>query len=148
MAQLYSFRGEEPKEIPQRIRLPGGYTKTDPATFSEQDLIDAGYTGPFEKPDYDPIRQELVWNKESVTYTVNDLPEELLPAQPTEEDHWRNLRGWRNGLLSGSDWIFVPDIDISEEKKGEWIAYRQLLRDLPKNIEDPTKVVWPEEPTL
>lgn len=145
MTQLYSFNGEEPREIPQRIRLPGGYTKTDSTTFSEQDLIDAGYTGPYEKPDYDPFKQELIWDKETLSYTVRDFP---TPPEPTEEDLWRDLRGWRNGLLSGSDWIFMPDVNITEEKKQEWISYRALLRDLPQNTQDPTKVVWPEEPTL
>ncbi len=145
MTQLYSFSGQEPKELPDRIRLPGGYTKTDRTTFSEQDLIDAGYIGPFEKPEYDPQKQELIWDSESLSYTINDFP---VPPEPTEEDHWRNLRGWRNTLLSGTDWIFMPDVDISEEKKEEWVAYRKLLRDLPENTEDPTNVTWPIEPTL
>ena len=47
MSQLYSFKGQDPKEIPNRIRLSDGTTKTDRTTFTADDLTDAGFTGPY-----------------------------------------------------------------------------------------------------
>jgi hypothetical protein len=145
MTQLYSFNGQEPKEIPDRIRFPGGSTKTDRTTFSEQDLINAGYIGPFDRPEYDPQKQELVWDSETLSYKINDFP---VPPEPTQEDYLFQLRVQRNGILSATDWAVMPDSPLSEEKKQEWVEYRQLLRDLPENTIDFSDVTWPEEPTL
>jgi hypothetical protein len=56
---------------------------------------------------------------------------------------WERLRNRRNALLSACDWRMVTDApwDLAP-----WEAYRQALRDLPDNTEDPRKAVWPVEP--
>jgi hypothetical protein len=72
--------------------------------------------------------------------------------KPTEEElnmKWAELkkeqmREKRNELLKESDFKFVSDYPhSSDEKKQEWINYRQLLRDLPsiweEGMEYPTK---------
>jgi hypothetical protein len=72
--------------------------------------------------------------------------------KPTEEElniKWAELkkeqmREKRNELLKESDFKFVSDYQhSSDEKKQEWINYRQLLRDLPsiweEGMEYPTK---------
>ena len=38
-------------------------------------------------------------------------------------------------LLKESDWTQLPDSPLSAEKKAEWAAYRQALRDLPINAD-------------
>lgn len=55
------------------------------------------------------------------------------------------LREGRNKLLKMSDWTQLPDSPLSAEKKAEWAAYRQALRDLPETT-DINSVVWPQEP--
>lgn len=55
-----------------------------------------------------------------------------------------SLRNFRNQLLKDSDWIVLPDSPLSEEKKQEWVVYRQYLRDLPENI-DLSGNVWTDE---
>lgn len=55
-----------------------------------------------------------------------------------------SLRNFRNQLLKDSDWIVLPDSPVSEEKKQEWVVYRQYLRDLPENI-DLSGNVWTDE---
>lgn len=37
---------------------------------------------------------------------------------------------FRKFLLLNSDWTQLPDSPLSAEKKAEWAAYRQALRDL------------------
>ena len=54
------------------------------------------------------------------------------------------MRENRNELLKECDYKFVSDyIHSSDEKKGEWLSYRKLLRDLPsvweEGMEYPTK---------
>ena len=43
----------------------------------------------------------------------------------------------RNSLLFASDWTMLPDVPLSEEKRNEWIAYRQQLRDITTDINFP-----------
>ena len=40
------------------------------------------------------------------------------------------LREQRNVLLKESDWTTVSDLNLAN--KDEWVAYRQVLRDLPQ----------------
>ena len=65
--------------------------------------------------------------------------------KPTEEElniKWAELkkeqmREKRNELLKECDFKFVSDYPhSSDEKKNEWINYRQLLRDLPSIWEE------------
>ena len=58
------------------------------------------------------------------------------------------IRSVRTALLAGSDWTQNPDIQLSDEDRAAWSAYRQALRDLPE--EQPNvafdDVVWPIPP--
>lgn len=47
---LYSFNGEYPNILPFRIKLSNGLTRTDPSTFTESEIIDAGYISVLEPP--------------------------------------------------------------------------------------------------
>lgn len=55
------------------------------------------------------------------------------------------IRRQRNALLSSSDWTQISDSPLTEEKKNEWKAYRQALRDLP-SLPDFPNVMFPEKP--
>jgi len=57
-----------------------------------------------------------------------------------------NLRSKRNVLLSQTDWSQLPDSPLSEEKKQEYVVYRQALRDLPSTATY-DNLIWPTEPS-
>ena len=57
---------------------------------------------------------------------------------------WDTIRQKRDELIKSSDWIFLPDISL--KNKEAWLTYRQALRDLPQNFEDPSEVIWPQKP--
>lgn len=61
------------------------------------------------------------------------------------------VRNIRNGKLYESDWTQANDSPLSDEKKAEWRTYRQSLRDiminLPADLDDPENVSWPTEPS-
>ena len=62
---------------------------------------------------------------------------------------WEEVRTWRNGLLSESDWTQGSDSPLTEEKKAEWITYRQALRDLPETNAEVTEldeIIFPDVP--
>ena len=63
-------------------------------------------------------------------------------------DQWTWLREQRDKKLAACDWtVMVSDRPVTDEKKAEWIVYRQQLRDLPANTPDPTNVTWPVPPS-
>ncbi len=72
---LYSFHGNRPAPLPFRITLPDGFTRTDPITFTEDEILAAGFTGPYTEPSYDPATEQLDW-ADSV-YSVTPLPPPL-----------------------------------------------------------------------
>lgn len=60
-------------------------------------------------------------------------------SSQVEEDFRLN----RNNKLNSSDWTQVADAPVDH---AAWAVYRQELRDLPENTEDPRNPVWPTRP--
>tara|TARA_B110000208_G_C11782938_1_gene434582 strand:+ start:2493 stop:2930 length:438 start_codon:yes stop_codon:yes gene_type:complete len=61
-----------------------------------------------------------------------------------------HIRLGRDIKLQISDWRVMPDSPLTEEKKAEWVTYRQALRDVPENNTGLTHlddVTWPGEPS-
>ena len=56
------------------------------------------------------------------------------------------LKNNRNGYLRDSDWTQGTDAPLTVEQKTAWATYRQELRDLPDNTEDPRNITWPTKP--
>lgn len=59
---------------------------------------------------------------------------------------WAHVRSRRDQLISASDWVMLPDVSMSSERKQAWLAYRQQLRDI-TNQPDPTSIAWPKAPS-
>lgn len=62
------------------------------------------------------------------------------------EKQWTMLRYQRDVKLTACDWTQLPDSPLNAQDKSAWTTYRQMLRDLPENTEDPTWPVWPNLP--
>jgi hypothetical protein len=56
---------------------------------------------------------------------------------------WDAVRAERDRRLGACDWTQVADAPVDPVA---WAAYRQELRDIPQDFNDPDLVVWPEEP--
>jgi hypothetical protein len=74
---LYSLRQQRPAPLPFRIRLSNGFTRTEPASFTAEEIIDAGYVGPYTEPAYNPATEQLLWVDGA--YVIEALP----PPIPT-----------------------------------------------------------------
>ena len=61
-------------------------------------------------------------------------------------DKWANIRNFRNQDLASSDWTILDDSPLENAKKIEWQNYRQKLRDVPKDNDDPDNIDWPVKP--
>ena len=74
---LYSIHNQRPAPLPFRIRLSNGFTRTKPASFTAEEIADAGYVGPFTDPAYDAATEQLLWVDGA--YVIEALP----PPIPT-----------------------------------------------------------------
>jgi len=66
---------------------------------------------------------------------------DVLPGLQLEQ-----LRGRRDKLLSDCDWVITMHKELGTNIPAAWKNYRQALRDLPANTEDPANPVWPTKP--
>jgi hypothetical protein len=58
-----------------------------------------------------------------------------------------DIRYFRNTLLNQSDkYVTIDFPHPTPEARQAWLDYRQALRDLPANTEDPANPVWPVPP--
>ena len=74
---LYSLRQQRPAPLPFRIRLSNGFTRTESASFTAEEIADAGYVGPYTEPAYDAATEQLLWVDGA--YVIEALP----PPIPT-----------------------------------------------------------------
>jgi len=60
------------------------------------------------------------------------------------EQKWEQIRQWRNGELSATDYTQLDDAPVNKEI---WAQYRQALRDLPAQGGLAEEAVIPNRPT-
>lgn len=61
----------------------------------------------------------------------------------TNDQKWEQIKLWRANELAATDWTQIAD---SPANKAAWATYRQALRDLPTQNDDPSKIVFPTRP--
>ena len=86
---------------------------------------------------------------------IGQLPKGAMLERPvqTEQEKFILLRGMRDGKLTATDYLIMPDYPLPEEKKAGVLAYRQALRDLPTQPGAPWDgggegTPWPELPDM
>ena len=94
MTLLYSHNGDRPQPLPFRITLPNGFTRTDPSTFTEDEIGAAGFSGPYTEPAYDPATQQLDWIDGAFVVIAKPPP----PPEPEPLD----LAATANGILAAA----------------------------------------------
>ena len=62
---------------------------------------------------------------------------QLLPYIPT----WDEIRKQRNTLLKDSDWATITDATPKPSKEA-WLEYRQALRNISQDFNNPEDVIW------
>lgn len=85
-------------------------------------------------------------------YPVREMTDEEreahIASQADDTSTRENVRNIRSQYLTACDWINGADVSLSDEKKAEWVAYRQALRDITSHPNFPNLLPedWPEEP--
>jgi hypothetical protein len=85
--------------------------------------------------------------------------------QPTKYYKWISTKEWqvdtttlmeefrleRDEKLYQCDWTQIADAPLTDEKKAEWVTYRQSLRDTTKNLPEDFDTLdgfaWPTKPS-
>jgi hypothetical protein len=137
---LYSNNNKYPEPLPSRIRLSDGSTRTDPTTFTEEEILNAGYVLAPDAPSYS-YPDKLLWTGTDwlvAAPTINDL-----------ETQWLSIKNQCKQLLNETDYKVIKAYELNEPLDPAYVAYRQELRDLYNNVNniDPWNVVWPAMPT-
>ena len=113
MKNLFSYKGEEPKSLPSRIRLEDGMTRTSLENLSVDELFSYGFVGPFDVPEYDTQSQKLVWDGENynvINYSQDEL-DEMEKSKVTSENYIRF-------------WNYLIDLPV----------YRKIREESSKNL--------------
>ena len=129
---LYSYQGQEPKILPFRITLSNGQTRTDPSTFTPEEIADAGYTVAPNKPivsypeyvrwngtDWDILEQpiEIVKSEKKQQIATRRYQEEI--SHPSL-DTTRESQAMINGVWSASQ--INPNLVVNfKQKDGTWV---------------------------
>lgn len=144
---LYSYRGEYPKEnLPERIRLSDGRTRTDSSTYTDEEISDAGYVGVSTAPTYNDRTHKLSWN--GTDWQVDEMSQEEILHNTTLK--WQDVRLQRDKSIADIEWRVMRN--LSEVRLGitttsdlisDLDAYTKKLRDVTTQ-EDPYNISWPE----
>lgn len=59
---------------------------------------------------------------------------------------WAVVRTDRDARLTACDWTQVTDSPLDETEQAAWAVYRQALRDVPADNNDPYNIDWPTAP--
>ena len=129
--------------VPENIHAVQWYN-----TWGEVEYTDGS---PNERIEELGIYQQAVidFNNEKQRIADEEKAQAEAQAEAIESarDYWVEMRDLRDRKLSKSDWTQIVDAPLTEEQKIAWGTYRQELRDLPENTEDPKNPVWPTAPT-
>lgn len=85
---LYSLNGNYPQPLPFRIRLPNRSTRTDPSSFTPEEIASAGYIEVEDEPI--PTDSQVVsWSPSTISWIIRDKTPEELQAELTSAKNER-----------------------------------------------------------
>lgn len=109
---------------------PGIYLLPAHATFIPAPSVSEGEVATWTGSGWNVVTKEIV----------------IEPETEPELVTWDLIRQIRTAKLASCDWTQIPDTPLTETKRAEWVAYRQVLRDITEIFISPETVIWPDEP--
>lgn len=145
----YSYNNGYPikfEDLPDRIRMPDGTTKTGKTDFTEEDLSQAGWKIVIDPPNYDVNKTfltwvelhtgEFGWEVRGILYEDKASEMRRMRDRRLEEVMWRIYRYQRELRLGIRTTDKIEDLDL----------YMQQLADIPKQESFPWYIEFPREP--
>lgn len=134
---LYSLNGSYPKPIGNRIRLSNGKSRTDSSTFTEEELIDAGYQ---LAPDIPTRPNNVTFCK--LEWAGSNWEYRTTPSITEMAEEREKVITKINALLEKNK--AARKLAIQNGNKDIYIdKYIMDLNNLIVNINDPFNIKWP-----
>jgi len=146
MTVYYTKDGCYPRGLPDMIVVEeNGYEaiRTNPETFTDQEIADAGWVAAPVMPTYNPDTHRIEWNSETNSWYLDEISAEELAERITMA--WQGVRSERDDMLSCTDYMVVKATETGTPIPSAWSEYRQGLRDITTQS-DPFDITWPTEP--
>jgi len=83
----------------------------------------------------------------TVTQSFSTIPSSPQVINVRNENLWNQIRRIRTTYLKDTDWTQLPDVNLSTESVQEYVVFRQKLRSITDDYNDPSQVIWPTLPT-
>ena len=144
---LYSYMGRWPAVLPFRIIMPNGSTRTDPSSFTEEEILQAGYTRVGDMPATSG-HEYVTWD--GVNWVINTKTQEEIDQEQSQlvANQWHNVKKQRDEILRDFDWRYIRyhrEVRLGRTPKDrieDLDLYTQQLADITTQ-EDPFSIVWP-----
>lgn len=135
---LYSYKGARPTQLPNRLKFADGTTRTDKSTFTEQEIIDAGWTL-VDDPPVIEYPNKLEWDGSTLSWTIRP------PNQSEVAFRWQEIQKECQRRLAETDYKVIKAVELGTSVDPIMVQYRQELRDLYNNVNnvDPWVIVYP-----
>jgi hypothetical protein len=91
----------------------------------------------------------IVWVEATDAYSNTWINTPFTPAEmeAAKQNALAGLRRTRDTKLQACDYTQLPDVPLTDEKRAEWVTYRQQLRDYMGTVIDPfNPPAWPIPP--
>ena len=131
---LYSHKEKYPEQLPDRIRMPDGLTRTKP--FSDDDLSLAGYM-PVNPPTSLKWYEKLSWSGSEWIITPKDVSEVWSAIRKQRDEKIKEVE-WRYNRYYRHERLGLPQVDTIVNLDN----YVQALADVTKQ-ENPFNIIWP-----
>jgi hypothetical protein len=133
MSDIYAmFRGRDVREI----------TLTAKHNLGIYEVFPTGHGSHYSK---NYIENNPVWDGDKWIESWSEIDASAEEIEERLARQWERIRRERNRFLADSDWTQFVDSPLSAEKKAEFQAYRQELRDITEQP-DPFDIWFPEAP--
>jgi hypothetical protein len=144
---LYYKEGSIPQELPKRLTLPDGSTRTDPNDFTEEMISLAGWSVVPEKPECNFATHKIIWSLSDNNWIVEELIDTELKT--IKENYLATIHQEVDSLLVNAYTLLVKNLklQINNEPTIDSIEDLEAYIDALKNIESTyngIEVVWPQ----
>ena len=126
---LYSYKGNKPTELPNRIQLSNGFTKTDKATFTDEEIANAGYIE-VDSPPQVEYPNKVQWNGTTISWDIIEPNDYMINTQR----EW--IREECKRKLAETDYKVIKSLESGQSLDPIYVQYRQDLRDFYNNVEN------------
>jgi len=143
--KLYSYKGGNPKVLPELIPTESGNFLTNSINLSDKVLEENGYIRVEDKPETNNRFSYVTWENGWVIKDISDEEKSsMIESQwekiRMERDFFIRQNTWRYERIARRERLGLNQIDNIDELD----VYIQELANLPESQQDPFNIIWPK----